>query len=70
MFKNLFKKKQKHTVVTPVQIFINTEDKGSYENKIAEFDQRCGLLLSKGLIEKSKYFRDRMYYALSESKTC
>jgi hypothetical protein len=68
MFKSFFKKSVK--IATPTKIFLNTEIENSYENKIAEFDQRCGLLLSKGLIEKSKYFRDRMYYALSESKTC
>lgn len=67
MFKSFFRKSIEKT--TPTKIFLNTEVENSYENKIAEFDQRCGLLLSKGLIEKSKYFRDRMYYALSESKT-
>ena len=62
-------KKRNRTTKTQ-NIFINTEVENSYENKIAEFDKKCGLLLQKNLIERSRYFRDRMYYALSESKTC
>jgi hypothetical protein len=58
MFKFFKKSKER------LSILKDKQNPNSYENRIADFDKKCGILLEKGLINPDFYFSSRKYYAL------
>jgi len=44
-------------------IIKNTEKQNSYENRIADFDKKYGILLKESFLKPDFYFSSREYYA-------